>query len=53
MHTDLKDGGHFFEIVNIGVPREPIEFMCEALKVGHRKNLLKPIGSDLREAVKI
>ena len=51
VHNDLKDGDYFFEVLNIGVPRERIEFIHEALKAGHPQNLLKRIDSDLREAV--
>ena len=46
IHESLKDDEHFFEILHI-----PQEFLCEALKVGHPKNLLKRIGNDLKKAV--
>ena len=51
IHEGLKDGDHFFEIIHVGIPRTPEEFLCESLKVGHPKNLLKRIGIDLKKAV--
>ena len=38
-------------MLNIGVQREPIDFIRESLKAGHPKYLLKQIDNDLREAV--
>ena len=50
---DLKDGDHFYEILRIGVPRTPEDFLRAALKVGHPKHLLKRVGPDLAHAIEL
>ena len=50
-HNDLKDGDHFFEVLQIGIPRKPEVFLQAALEVGHPKNLLKRVRPELERAI--
>ena len=51
IHQDLRHGQDF-EQITVGVPRDPIEFMKEAQKVGHPRGHLVRTSNDIDIAIK-
>ena len=51
IHQELRRGQDF-ELITVAVPRDPIEFMKEAQKVGHPRGHLVRTSRDIEEAIR-
>ena len=50
MVSDILDG-EIFELIRVGVPREPQQFICAAVEVGHPRSLLARLTDESSCAV--
>eukprot|EP00435_Cladocopium_sp_Y103_P008352 s3129_g2.t1 len=48
--SDLKTGDHF-QVITVGVPREPMQFILDAVAAGHPKNAFARVSPLMREVL--
>ena len=53
VHKDPTDENHFYEILRVGRPRTPEEFLRASIKARHPKNLVKRVGPELGHAIEL